>query len=163
MYLNHNNTNNFSNAPFFIWSRNNSLYFYNWLISEIIIKDGSSDISPNITESYLAIKYGITLDQTATWQNYVDGSWNIIRDTNINSGYKNNIFGIWRDDSTSLYQKQSQSVNTWVLTIALNQLSATNQTNTWILSDRNFVVGWDNNWLLNLSETFSGSANSRLW
>lgn len=137
----------------FPWSLQ-EVIFYKWIVSSLI---------KNSMLSYLAVKYWITLDQTATWQNYVDGSWNIIWNTNTNSGYKNNIFGIWRDDSTSLYQKQSQSVNTWVLTIALNQLSATNQTNTWILSDRNFVVWWDNNWLLNLSETFNWNANSRLW
>ena len=68
-----------------------------------------------------------------------------------------------RDSSTSLYQKQSQSVNTGVLTIALDQLASTNQDNTSTLSDRNFIIGWDNNWTLNLSESFNGNINSRLW
>ena len=141
---------------------------FQWEIAELIVYKWASNQtaqsnSIRSVESYLALKYGLTLEQIWTWQHYLDGSGNVVWNASNNSWYKNNIFGIWRDDSTSLYQKQSQSVNTGVLTIALDQLASTNQDNTSTLSDRNFIIGWDNNWTLNLSESFNGNINSRLW
>ena len=74
-------------------------------------------------ESYLALKYGITLDQT-TETDYLasDGTtkmWDATGTTT--SGYNNNIFGIGRDDNSGLNQKVSKSVNTnAVLNIALD-------------------------------------------
>ncbi|WP_422361625.1 T9SS type A sorting domain-containing protein [Reichenbachiella sp.] len=67
-------------------------------------------------ESYLAIKYGITLDITA--QDYLDGSGTSILDRTAFSGYAFNIAGIGRaaaengDDAQVLNQTQSQSINT---------------------------------------------------
>lgn len=64
--------------------------------------------------SYLGIKYGVTLDQS-TAQNYLasDGS-TIFWDATANSTYKNNIAGIGRDDASALSQKQSQSINSGI-------------------------------------------------
>ncbi|SEP77137.1 Por secretion system C-terminal sorting domain-containing protein [Hyunsoonleella jejuensis] len=58
-------------------------------------------------QSYFAIKYGITLDPSLT--NYVDSDGNVVwNDTN----YWNDVFGIGRDDASSLNQTQSNSINT---------------------------------------------------
>ena len=66
----------------------------------------------NRVESYLALKYGITLNQT-TAQNYIasDGT-TIFWNGTTNNIYKNHIAGIVRDDKSALNQKQSKSVNT---------------------------------------------------
>jgi hypothetical protein len=66
--------------------------------------------SRNKVESYLAIKYGITLDQS-TAQNYTLSN-NAVAWNSASVGlYKNDIAGIARDDVSALSQAKSQSVN----------------------------------------------------
>ena len=67
----------------------------------------------NKVESYLAVKYGFTLDQAAAnANNYTASNGTVIWDRANNSGYANNITGIGRDDASNLVQKQSKSINT---------------------------------------------------
>jgi hypothetical protein len=64
----------------------------------------------NKIESYLAIKYGITLDQSIA-QNYTLSN-NAVAWNSASVGlYKNDIAGIARDDVSALSQVKSQSVN----------------------------------------------------
>jgi hypothetical protein len=67
-------------------------------------------LNRNKIESYLAIKYGITLDQT-TAQNYTLSNTGIAWDASIAGLFKRDIAGIARDDVSSLNQVKSQSVN----------------------------------------------------
>lgn len=70
----------------------------------------------NKVESYLAVKYGFTLNQlAASNNNYVATNAAITWDRALNSAYANDITGIGRDDATALNQKQSKSVNTSAL------------------------------------------------
>lgn len=63
-------------------------------------------------ESYLAVKYGYTLPQTGTYAtDYNSGIGTVIWDHTVNAPYINNITGVGRDDSSSLDQRQSLSVN----------------------------------------------------
>ncbi|MEO8771177.1 MAG: gliding motility-associated C-terminal domain-containing protein [Ferruginibacter sp.] len=67
----------------------------------------------NKVESYLAVKYGFTLNQAAVNANdYTASNGTIIWDRSANSVYANNITGIGRDDASNLAQKQSKSINT---------------------------------------------------
>ncbi|WP_185113514.1 hypothetical protein, partial [Chryseobacterium sp. CCH4-E10] len=61
-------------------------------------------------QTYLGIKYGITLGNTSNQVSYLasDGTTTIWTGSGT---YQNNIAGIGRDDLSALYQKQSQSVN----------------------------------------------------
>ena len=62
--------------------------------------------------SYLALKYGITLDQTAPGQTYVDSGGAVI--WTIDAAYDNDIAGIGRDNGTGsfdLLQLKSKSEN----------------------------------------------------
>ncbi len=104
-------------------------------------------------ESYLAIKYGITLGTNGTSQNYVDSNGSIIWDVSANSGFNYDIAGIGRDDSSELNQKQSKSVNTGSLvTIGLGEISATNSANPNSFStDRDYLVWGNNNGAFNTS------------
>ncbi len=90
-------------------------------------------------ESYLALKYGITLgsDYTATDNSTVYAI----------SGYGNSIAGIGRDDNTGLNQRQSQSVNPGSqVVMALGDVAATNAANSNVItSDLQFLVWGDNN------------------
>ncbi len=118
-------------------------------ISEIIIHSGAlTDAEILNIESYLALKYGITLDQTIA-HNYVasDGTtiyWN----GTTNSIFKNNISGIVRDDASALLQKQSKSVNTGLQIVIGNgnSITANNIANTSSISvDRSAMVWGDDN------------------
>jgi hypothetical protein len=101
----------------------------------------------NKVNSYLALKYGVTLDQTVA-QNYTasDGLtvfWN----GTTNSGHNNNIAGIARDYNSALTQKQSKSINSGLQVVIGNgnTIAASNAANASTFSaDRSALVWGDN-------------------
>jgi len=119
--------------------------------------------------SYLAIKYGITLGQGGTNPNvgandgnynYVASDGTVIWSAATNSTYKWNITGIGRDDKSGLSQKQSFSVNqssptanaglgnTYgaLVTVGSGTVAATNAANTNTFSaNKSFDIFGDNN------------------
>ncbi|MBT34602.1 MAG: hypothetical protein CMO01_33485 [Thalassobius sp.] len=114
-------------------------------ISEILVYSsnlGSADIQQ--IESYLAIKYGITIGSISNTFDYVDSDGSVI--WNGNSTYQNDIAGIGRDDDSGLNQKQSKSNNSdAILTIGLTDIEDTNADNTSTFSaDKSFLI-WGNN------------------
>ncbi len=88
-------------------------------------------------ESYLAIKYGITLDQS-TPINYVNSDGTVIFDATNNASlggyleYNNDIAGIGRDDASELDQPQSRSENTGSI----------------VTIDRGATISTDDSWLI---------------
>ncbi len=94
--------------------------------------------------SYLAIKYGKTIDQSSA-QNYLAADGGTIWNGTTNSSYNDDIAGIGRDDNSCLEQKQSKSVNTdAIVTIGNVDIAATNQANSNSFSaDDSFLV-WGN-------------------
>lgn len=79
------------------------------LISEAIVYNTASAITTTEKEkieSYLGIKYGITLAH-----NYLAGNGATIWDRTANTGYNNNITGVGRDDNSGLDQRISLSVH----------------------------------------------------
>ncbi|MGO4905778.1 LamG-like jellyroll fold domain-containing protein [Flavobacterium sp. W20_MBD1_R3] len=103
-------------------------------------------------ESYLAIKYGITLGTNGTTLNYQDSDGTVIWNATTNAGFNFDIAGIGKDLASELNQKQSKSVNPHTstsydddITIGLTDIFATNSANTnTFASDKNFLV-WGNN------------------
>lgn len=95
--------------------------------------------------SYLAIKYGITLNQ-----DYYAGDWDgstgtRLWDMTFNALYNNDIAGIGRDDSWALNQKQSQSVNGDALvTIGLGGIEADNVSNSNVFNTEESFLLWGN-------------------
>ena len=82
-------------------------------ISEVIFyADELSNLERNKVESYLSLKYGLTLSQ-ATAQSYTasDGTEMWDKDTSGASTHNNDIAGIGRDDEATLGQVKSQSQN----------------------------------------------------
>ncbi len=71
-----------------------------------------SDANRRDVTSYLALKYGITLDITS--QNYTVGGTSIYN----NTSYPNDIAGIGRDDSQGLFQTSSQSVSGQIVRVS---------------------------------------------
>jgi len=119
-------------------------YFWKGAISEHIVYD--SVLSPRDkrkVESYLALKYGMTLDTTN--ENYLTGSGSTIW-THVNNLYDYHIIGIAKDDSTSLNQEISKSINTGaILTVSSdNNFTGANGTHT-DLADGDYLLIGNNN------------------
>ena len=98
-------------------------------------------------ESYLAIKYGITLGVNGTSRNYLDSGGTIIWNVTTNAGFNYNIAGIGRNVDSDLFQKQSKSSNDPnEVTIGLGVIASTNGLNiNQFKKDRDFLVwGSDN-------------------
>ena len=117
-------------------------------ISETFIYN-TSTLSATDTQkinSYMAIKYGVTLDQT-TAQNYILSNTGIVWNGTTNSGYKNNIFGIARDDGSALDQRVSNSVNASGIIAFANgtTFSATQASNTAFASNLSAEIFGDDN------------------
>ena len=124
----------------------------------------------NRIQSYLAIKYGITLGVNGTSQDYVDSDGTLIWDVDTgvpaNDVFNYDIAGIGRDDDSDLNQKQSRSVNNatdgigrteGILTMGLTDIYATNNinqsSNPTSLNDKEFLVWGNNGANLNLASS----------
>ena len=119
---------------------------YNGDILEVINYDTrNSDTNRSRIESYLAIKYGITLGVNGTSQNYVDSNGTVIY--GAGAGFNYNIAGIGRDDLSQLNQKQSKTENTVSdITIGLGDIFDVNSNNTNTFdANRKFLVWGHNN------------------
>jgi len=122
-------------------------------LAEVIIYSNTLT-TPEINkiESYLAVKYGFTLNQLiANNNNYTATNGTVTWDRSLNSTYANDITGIGRDDATALSQKQSKSVNPSVLITLFNgtytggNFPTTNAANTNSFStDFSFLLTGDN-------------------
>lgn len=114
-------------------------------IGELIAYEGTlSATQIQRIESYLAIKYGITIDQgTAT--NYLAADGGTIWNATDNSGFANDIAGIGRDDNSCLDQRQSKSQNSGsIVTMGLTEIAVDNASNTnSFTTDDSFLV-WGN-------------------
>ena len=83
--------------------------FWHGDIAEVIGFGGFEEPQErNRIESYLALKYGVTLNQSSP-QNYVASDGNTYWNGTTNSAYNSAIAGIGRDDDSGLEQKQSRS------------------------------------------------------
>lgn len=96
-------------------------------------------------ETYLAIKYGITLGVNGTSVDYVDSDGSTIYPSA--NGFNYNIAGIGRDDKSQLNQKQSKTENTTNdVTMGLTTIEPRNSDNTSTFDgDKNFLVWGSNN------------------
>jgi gliding motility-associated-like protein len=117
----------------------------------ILFKRNLTAAEKNKVESYLAVKYGFTLAQTAPdANNYTNSGGAVIWNNAGNTGYLNNITGIGRDDSTGLNQKQSLSITNRAMVTMYHgntggTFPATNAANTTTFgADRSYVLFGDN-------------------
>ena len=111
-------------------------------------------------ETYLAIKYGITLGANGTSKNYIDSGGTIIWNSANNAGFNYNITGIGRDVASDLYQKQSKSSNdTNEVTIGLGVIAGTNSGNINQFTGNSIFLVWGSD---NGTYTTSGSNTTTL-
>ncbi|MET3537438.1 PA14 domain-containing protein [Chryseobacterium limigenitum] len=104
--FNDNGQLNIGNSPDY-----GSTFWYNKNLNEIIHYPWDlSAIERQKLNSYLGIKWGITLEQTVA-TNYLASDGSTIWDAATAATFKNDITGIGRDDCGALYQKQSTSTD----------------------------------------------------
>ena len=100
-------------------------------------------------ESYLAIKYGVTIAS-----DYVNSKGKKVWDSVNEATYSNDIAGIARDDKSSLYQKQSYSgTDSDQLTIAVKNIAEDNSLNQGKLNNLDYLIWGNNGEMLNLEST----------
>lgn len=106
-----------------------------------------SVLEMNKIHTYLAVKYGITLDNLGggIQGDYIATGGAVIWDASLFGNYHNNVIGIGREDNESLLQKQSHTFDD-VTRIYINNLSLTNVSNSGtIVNDTSYVlIGNDN-------------------
>ncbi|RXP60900.1 T9SS C-terminal target domain-containing protein [Lutibacter sp. HS1-25] len=120
---------------------------WNGGIAEILIfNEKLTPVNKSKVESYLAIKYGITLGVNGTSQDYVDSDNRVIWDQSENVGFNYNVTGIGQDDTSELSQKQSKTINTLDdITIGIKEIAVTNKQNTNnFFGDKTFLI-WGHN------------------
>ena len=142
------------NRQFTIGQRNGGgLPFDGDVLEAISYSATLNDDSVRKIESYLSIKYGLTLNQSNP-QDYINSLGSTIYDSSGSlSLFTSNIAGIGRDDNSGLNQKQSTSTttnsvqddNNGLITIGLGSIEATNVLNTNSFSNDQSFLLWGNN------------------
>ncbi|MEO9964918.1 MAG: LamG-like jellyroll fold domain-containing protein [Reichenbachiella sp.] len=132
-------------------------------VSEIIAFSSElSSIERMKVESYLALKYGITLDNKNgdVHGDYLAADGTILWDASANAAYHHDVIGLVRDNASGLYQKQSkQSSDEIGLAVYLGSQEGTfpnsNLVNSSVLNNnlQSLLIGHDGN---------TGSSNNRL-
>lgn len=105
----------------------------------IAINSSISDKKRLITESYLAMKYGITLNKS-----YVNSMFDTIWNYEQNKKHTNNIICVGRDDKTGLNQKQAINQDN-SFSFGLGQITELNSQNPYDLTNKNYIFISDNN------------------
>ena len=140
---------------------------FNGRIAEVMVHNRS--FNRNEVESYLAFKYGITLDQ-AEGRSYVSSEGTEIYDADgIFDDFDHDIIGIGQDDGSSLDQRISKSVNTGSILILSHDKDFTSANNDAVrtsLGDGNFLVTGHNGGSVSFDDDFVSLAHSlmpRVW
>jgi hypothetical protein len=136
-----NVTNNLSASDRFLFG--DDTYGNTGDISEIIVYNRDlSDAERIRVNTYLGMKYGMTLDH-----NYVAGNGTTVYwDKTANATYHNNVFGIGKDDAGYIDQKQGKATRpeTFSPIFSTTTLAATNAANTTSLTDQTFEMAGSN-------------------
>jgi hypothetical protein len=134
----------------------------NILAELIYIPRNVNQYERNLIESYLSIKYGISL----TGKNYYSSKGEKIWDLKENNSFGNRITGIGRDNYFELNQKQSGNSENDGIYIAFNSLKKSNNENLSDISNNNYVL-WGDNGKKNKIEDSKTSVNlnmmERIW
>lgn len=123
--------------------------------AEIIFYDNVKNATAeNRIESYLAIKYGVTLHS-----NYVHSGGTTIWNRTANSGYIEDVGGIGRDDNSALNQTKSKSVNPSALVTIANGTSIVSPAS--FSANQSFLLwGHNNGSTSSLNQNYYGQTNS---
>lgn len=122
---------------------NNTHYFEGQISELVYYNQDLTDSERRCVESYLALKYGISLSG-----DYTSSNSTVIWDDAHNASYNNDVTGIGRDDNANLNQKQSRSSsNNGVLSIGLDTVHDSNADNTASFASDRYFLFWGSNGL----------------
>lgn len=136
--------------------------FHDGKLAEIIVfADVPTSLEQQKVQSYLAIKYGITLDTSDNDAGVTEGDYIASDETTkywdftANSTYHNDVAGIGRDDTQVLDHKQSKSVSSdRIVTIGLGTIASDNASNAnSFAADKDFLVWGNDNVALGATST----------
>lgn len=107
-------------------------------IAEFILFDRLvGGVELQIFQSYLALKYGATLQ----YSDYLTSTGDVVWDYAAHEEFSYAIAGIGRDDGFYLNQKQASNVETMgLLTIGAQEIASSNAENTYALSNGDYLV-----------------------
>lgn len=92
-------------------------------------------------QSYLCLKYGVTLHKA----NYISSGGDTLWDKTENQMYRYGIFGIGRDTLLGLNQKQSHSTGMAdILTLGAGSISTTNDLNAFTFNNGDYLICGNN-------------------
>lgn len=111
-------------------------------------------------ESYLSMKYGISL---ADDKNYYNSKGDTLWNSKNNNHYNKRLTALGRDDAFRLYQKQSQNYLKDGLTIGLNKIENINATNLSTIANNSFLVWADNGKSTLLENSNDTKKIKRIW
>lgn len=103
-------------------------------LAEVICYQGDlTDTQVEQVETYLAIKFGVTVQH-----DYLNASGTVVRSM---GSYHNNVFGLMRDDAGSVDQRQATSADAGaMLAVSTSSLAATNNANSAYISTDGSVL-----------------------
>ncbi|MBY0486141.1 MAG: hypothetical protein K2P85_02965, partial [Flavobacteriaceae bacterium] len=136
--------------------------FKNQLLELICIPKFINDKEKSIIESYLSLKYGISLNEG---QSYYNSKGDKIWDVKENEGFNFNITGIGKDDYLGLNQKQSKNSLQGGLSIGLKKVMKKNIENETIIKDKEYLIWGDNGKNVVLEKNSDGTQKrmKRIW
>ncbi|MCR9174342.1 MAG: T9SS type A sorting domain-containing protein [bacterium] len=145
-------------------------FLSSFTVEVILYRDVLTLAEIDKVESYLAVKYGITLDNIGggTQGDYLASNATTIWDADINSAYHNDVIGIGRDDNESLDQRQSHTLDD-TTRIYIDNLATSNILNNGSIgNDISYtLIGHDNGMLCtttaSLGEIPTGLTNCNLY
>lgn len=132
--------------------------FNGYLHEFIFFNRDLTNLEMSKVHTYLAIKYGITLNNQLGGNNgdYTATDGSVIWDADDNANYHNDVIGIGRDDVEGLYQKQSHTFDDSVR-LYIGSLAASNEGNSGsFIADVSYVTIGNN------SGALCGTAASNL-
>jgi|GEM_PF-4623021 len=139
------NTDFIRNESFYLggYDPNPALTYTSYDFAEVIVFEDALFYADSIekVETYLALKYGITLERS-----YISTNEDTLFSIFSDAEYFHDVAGIGRADTTSLRQKQSKSINNGsIVTIGLNDIQSSNGANAVDFpSDETWLV-WGHN------------------
>lgn len=157
----------FSFTPM-IGGSNGGGYAYNWInfngeLAEVMLFSQSTAAYRDRIESYLALKYGLTLDNGGA--DYVDGQGSAVWSSVANAVYGKRITGIGRDSGSTLNQRQSKSADEGAL-VTLAADSAIRESNQAIpsgtLNDNAYLIFGDNDGAVDYQTFVAGTTMKRM-
>ena len=139
-------TSSFVSSNYYIGASHN-VGIFNGTIPEILVYNRALLATElRRVESYLAIKYGFTLDNSAggSFGDYRLSDNSLVWDASLNGSYHHEVIGICKDYESNISQKQSKDHNDDLL-IYMNALAATNAANTGNITNNlaSIIIGND--------------------